>query len=98
MDRLDAHEYYSSGEPSSVVRERVIKAWDYLKIIEEGEAVIEVSMGARNVLARAVEKFKLSARAVTRIQRVARTIAVLEGSREIDAHHLAEALTYRLSL
>ncbi|NLY29741.1 MAG: YifB family Mg chelatase-like AAA ATPase [Firmicutes bacterium] len=98
MDGLQAHEFYSSAEPSAVVRERVMKAWEYLKAVDQGEAAIEVSKGAQGVLARAVEKFKLSARAVTRIQRVARTIAVLEGSREIDAHHLAEALTYRLSL
>ena len=98
MDRIQAHEYHSSGEPSSVVRERVMKAWEHLKALDADQEVIEVSMGARDVLARAVEKFQLSARAAIRIRRVARTIAVLEGSKEIEAHHLAEALTYRLSL
>ncbi|NLJ69767.1 MAG: YifB family Mg chelatase-like AAA ATPase [Firmicutes bacterium] len=98
MDRIQAHEYHSSAEPSMKVRERVMRAWEHLKALDADQEVIEESRGAKDVLSRAVEKFQLSARAAVRIRRVARTIAVLAGSKEIEAHHLAEALTYRLSL
>ncbi len=98
MDRLPAHEYDFPAEPSAAVRERVAKAWEHLRAIEEGQLVIEIAPDAQAVLAQAVEKFKLSVRAVDRIQRVARTIAVLAGSGRIETRHLAEALTYRLSL
>ena len=47
------------------------------------------------LLERAVEKMALSARAIDRVRRVARTIADLEGSEGVSAPHLAEALQYR---
>lgn len=49
------------GEPSSAIRERVIKA-----------------------------------RAYSRILKVARTIADLDGSERVEVHHLAEAIGYRM--
>ena len=49
----------------------------------------------RMLLERACEKYNLSMRAVSRIQKVARTIADLAGEEEIGRAHLLEALAYR---
>ena len=54
---------------------------------------------ARRLLKRAVERYVLSARAIHRVQKVARTVADLAGLVEADAigaPHVAEALTYRV--
>ncbi len=51
--------------------------------------------GGHRLLEKAVEKFALSARAIERIRRVARTIADLEGSDTMRVGHVAEALQYR---
>jgi len=48
------------------------------------------------LLARGVAKFHLSARGVTRVLRVARTIADLKAATSIAASDLAEALQFRL--
>ncbi|MGQ0767414.1 MAG: YifB family Mg chelatase-like AAA ATPase [Gemmatimonadota bacterium] len=54
-----------------------------------------VSVPARVLLSRAASTGGLSARAYHRILRLARTIADLDGSDEIDERHIAEALYFR---
>jgi len=54
-----------------------------------------VDPAGRTLLDAAFEKLGLSARALDRVLKVARTIADLAGSAEIRASHLAEAIQYR---
>ncbi|HET8542576.1 MAG TPA: YifB family Mg chelatase-like AAA ATPase [Anaeromyxobacter sp.] len=51
--------------------------------------------GGRRLLASAVERLGLSARAHDKVLRVARTIADLEGSDGVRAQHVGEAIQYR---
>ncbi|MEM1236721.1 MAG: YifB family Mg chelatase-like AAA ATPase [Pseudomonadota bacterium] len=52
----------------------------------------------KELLRRAAEKFSFSARGYHRVMRVARTIADLEGSDAVKRHHVAEAVSYRLTV
>lgn len=51
---------------------------------------------AEELIYKAQKQLRFSARARTHIIRMARTIADLEESRDIQAHHVAEAVQYRL--
>lgn len=57
----------------------------YCLLDKEGEAVINQAIG----------RFHLSFRAITRVFKVARTIADIEGADHIRKEHLLEALSYR---
>jgi magnesium chelatase family protein len=54
-----------------------------------------VDQASAGLLEAAMEKFGLSARAHARILKIARTISDLEGSQDIQANHIAEAIQYR---
>ena len=64
-----------------------------------GEALSNVAtpdQEGRDLLNRAAEQFKLSARGYHRVLRVARTIADLDHSQNVQKPHIAEAISFRL--
>jgi magnesium chelatase family protein len=94
-----------SGESTATVRARVETARERqrarsqrcnarLTSAELAAAAVLDSDGHR-LLERAVEKLALSARAIERVRRLARTIADMDGSDEVRGQHVAEALQYR---
>ena len=121
LDRIDLHceiqavpfaqlSQMQPGEPSAVIRERVIKA---RKIQEERfkpfkgihcnammtermlHEFAEPDAASMDMLRMAIERLKLSARAYSRILKVARTIADLDNSEIVLSQHIAEAIGYR---
>ncbi len=62
------------------------------------EQSAELEPAAKDLLHRAAEKMKLSARAYHRLIRVARTIADLDQQESIGSGHMAEAISYRKPL
>jgi len=92
------------GETSATVRERVLIA--RARQSERGclnaalsgrqlQAACRLDRQGEQLLTGAMEKLGLSARALHRILRVARTLADLEGCEELRQSHLVEALGYR---
>jgi magnesium chelatase family protein len=59
------------------------------------EEILQPDEAGRQLLTRAMDAMKLSARGYTRILRVARTLADLEGVPTTKRAHIAEALAYR---
>jgi magnesium chelatase family protein len=55
----------------------------------------QIDEASQKLLELAIDKFGLSARAYTRILKVARTIADLECQENIQPAHLSEAIQYR---
>ena len=116
FDSIDIHceiqavPFAQPGEPSSVIRERVLKARQIQEHRFQGHKGIhsnaqmsekilhefaEPDAASLDMLRMAMERLKLSARAYSRILKVARTIADLEGSEKVQSQHIAEAVGYR---
>ena len=129
LDRIDIHceiqavpfaelSKMQPGEPSSVIRERVIKARNIQTERFKGQVsssggregaiycnaqmtermiheYAEPDAASLDMLRMAMERLKLSARAYSRILKVARTIADLAGSEKVQSQHIAEAIGYR---
>ena len=98
------------GEPSEKIRERVIKARqiqearfkDFKGVhcnAQMTERMLhqfaEPDAASMDMLRMAMERLKLSARAYSRILKVARTIADLDNSENVRSQHIAEAIGYR---
>jgi len=62
------------------------------------ERVAAPDTDGRAILRQVTDKFGLSARGYHRILRVARTIADLAGEHDINADHIAEAVSFRLAV
>ena len=98
-----------AGEPSAEIRQRVNAARVIqLERFDKRSIHANAQMGARDLkrhcavnsdaeklLEHAINKLGLSARAYSRVLKVGRTIADLEGSEEIRSGHIAEAIQYR---
>lgn len=98
----------ATGESSAVVRQRVVAARRRQMARQgctngrlDGRAHTThcrlTDPAAERLMSQAVTRFGLSARAVARLLRVARTIADLEGSDRVATAHLAEALPFRVT-
>lgn len=100
----------AAGESSAAIRERVMRAREIQERRFSGEPGVHCNaqMTSRllrqhatpdtaglTLLQEAMERLCLSARAYDRILKVSRTIADLEGAADIQARHIAEAITYR---
>ena len=98
------------AENSETIRQRVIKAVDMQKKRFEGSAntysnasmssqmvkeICQLDAASQQLLKRAMDNLQLSARAYDRILKLARTIADLSQTHQIDLAHVAEAITYR---
>ena len=121
LDRIDIHceiqavpfaqlSQMQPGEPSAIIRERVIAArriqeerFKPFKGIHSNAQMSEKMLhefaepdaSSLDMLRMAMERLKLSARAYSRILKVARTIADLAGSEKVESMHIAEAIGYR---
>ena len=101
----------AEAEASGAVKERVNAARRIqLERFGDGSGMCNARMGPQElrsycalsddcaaIMKQAFDTMGLTARSYDRILRVARTIADLDGSREIALPHLAEAIQYRLS-
>jgi magnesium chelatase family protein len=98
----------TSSEPTATVRARVVAARARQR---ERQGVVNGRLEGRrlrtaclfrdrtaeDLIGRSVVRLGLSVRAVTRVIRVARTIADLDDAERIEPRHLAEALQFRLA-
>jgi magnesium chelatase family protein len=102
-----------SGETSKVIAKRVLAAWniqrerfvdiDDMRLNSDAEGAVLEQIATpdtegMDLLMQAAEKFGLTARGYHRVLRVARTIADLDGVKEVRKPQVAEALNFRLVL
>jgi len=99
------------GEKSEKIKERVSLAREIQKNrfeklgkkiglnsemgVKDLSTMVKLSEEVRNLLDDSAERLALSARAYHRVIKIARTIADLENSPEINSNHILEAIQYR---
>ena len=100
---------WKKAEPSSAVAARVMAAREIQRKRFEGEGIFcnaamnnkliekycPLSIECRQLLERIIDNMGLSARACTRIIKLARTIADMAGTPDILPEHISEASSYR---
>lgn len=105
----DELRFQKSGETSAQIKERINRVRAIQRKRFENEGILtNAEMGAKlmnkycqidkdceRLLQKAFEKLNLSARGTTRILKVARTIADIEGCENILPAHIGEAIQYR---
>jgi len=98
----------SKGEKSKTIKERIMRAkrkqcerfesetpCNALMTNRQIKEFCPLNGDSRRMIEMAMEKLALSARAYTKILKVARTIADLEGEGDIRPQHVSEAIQYR---
>jgi magnesium chelatase family protein len=99
----------AASEPSTVIRQRVISARQIQEQrLKRTKIYCNAQMASRHirthcrigddahrVLAAAIDRLGLSARAYNRILKISRTIADLDGAADIQVDHVSEAIQYR---
>ena len=99
----------TEAEPSSAIRERVIKARKIQAKRYKNEGIFtnselsteqvkrfcKLDEASENIMKLAAQKYRLSGRKYSRILKISRTIADLEGSVNITSEHVTKALQYR---
>jgi magnesium chelatase family protein len=108
LDAVPAHDLLRAppGEPSLAVRDRVCEARN--RQTDRGQAcangalepsdldrVARLTATGRDLLEQGMRTLALTGRSTSRILRVARTIADLDGSDAVEERHVSEALTFR---
>ncbi|HEV7702509.1 MAG TPA: YifB family Mg chelatase-like AAA ATPase [Candidatus Paceibacterota bacterium] len=100
-----------SGEKSEDIKKRVLKAREIQKSrfgklgrgirtnsemnVKDLSNIVKLKKEVRDMLDDSAEKLALSARAYHRVIKIARTIADLDGSADIESRHILEAIQYR---
>lgn len=109
VPRPQGSDRHLSGESSADIRSEVTKAWKAQNERQgllpspwnsrlQGAALRRFAAPPKEAsaqLEQAIDSLGLSMRAYDRILKVARTIADLEGERDVSASHIAEAIQYR---
>ncbi len=99
----------ANAEPSSSIRRRVVAAHKIQsQRFKKTKIYCNAKMSSRqikkncmidnasaNLLESAIDKLGLSARAYNRVLKISRTIADLEGQKDIRVNHVSEAIQYR---
>jgi len=103
----------ATGDPSEAIARRVVAARQLqqnrfsqhpgLRVNADAEGALLEDVAApdsegRSLLARVAERMGLTARGYHRVLRVARTIADLDNSADVRVPHVAEAVSFRLTI